>query len=223
MKQTVFSYSATKRRPRFFAGTLLLFGKIFAIGLLASTGFFSADPDWKTSVVKEGITIETRPVSGSAYKEFRARMVLKSTLEKANQVMQDIPGYTRWMKDCKEARRIAQLSPTSGIIYSLQSAPWPIAPREAVVKYTYRKSATPASFEIFLEAAPDALPLNSGHVRIARLNGYWKFSQISAQSIEVVYGLHSEPGGYLPDWAVSAMVAHLPFETLNKLRSRLEN
>lgn len=193
----------------------------FAVACLGATVF--AQNVWKTSLVRDGITIETRPVAGSAFKEFRATMVSKTSLEKASQVMQDISGYTRWMKDCKEAKRIETISPTSGVIYSLQSTPWPIAPREAIVKYTYRKSTQPPAFSIFLEAAPDAMPPQSGHVRISQLSGYWKFVQVSPDRVEVTYVLHSEPGGYLPDWAVSAMVAHLPFETLSKLRSRLEN
>jgi hypothetical protein len=35
--------------------------------------------------------------------------------------MRDIPRYTRWMKDCKEAREVQKISATSGIVYSLQT------------------------------------------------------------------------------------------------------
>lgn len=201
------------RRPPFIA---FLFA---AVSLSAAFG----DSAWQRKTEKDGIVIETRTVPGSDFREFRASMRAKTSLEKAVAVMEDIPGYTGWMKDCKEARRIKQLSAGTGIIYSLQDTPWPIAPREAVVKYSFNRTGNPPAIVIALEAAPDALPLNSGRVRISRLRGYWKFFQTGPDSVEIVYSLHSEPGGNLPGWAVAAMVAHLPFETLRKLRDRLEN
>lgn len=139
---------------------------------LAVTTALCAEEPWARSLEKQGVVIETRKVSGSDYKEFRATMIVNANLAKSLAVMQDFSGYKRWMKDCKESRRLAELSPSSGIVYSLQSAPWPIAEREAVVRYSYQKTVRPASVLIWLAAA--------------------------------------------------GMVAHLPFETLKKLREVLE-
>lgn len=193
------------------------------IAFLAFASFQYGNYAWKKALSKNGITIETRAVSGSDYKEFKATMIAKTTLKKAIAVMEDIPGYAGWMKDCKEARQLTKLSATSGIIYSLQSTPWPIAAREAVVQYSYRKTTKPAIVWIAIEAAPNTLPFKPGHVRISQLKGYWKFFETVPGSVEITYSLHSEPGGNLPAWAVSGMVAHLPYETLSKLRDRLEN
>lgn len=150
-------------------------------------------------------------------------MTAKTTLEKVMAVMQNIPGYTSWMKDCKEAKQIAKLSATSGIIFSVQATPWPIAEREAVVQFTFLKTAKPPLISVSMRAVPDALPVNPGRVRISQLKGYWKFSELSPDAVEITYSMHSEPGGSLPGWAVSGMVGHLPYQTLNSLRQLLEN
>lgn len=75
---------------------------------------------------------------------------------------------------------------------------------------------------VHLAAAPDALPATPGKVRISRLKGYWRFREIERDRTEVIYSMHSEPGGSLPGWAAAGMVAHLPYETLNMLREHLE-
>ncbi len=90
---------------------------------------------WERKLNRDGIVVDVRSVPGSDFKEFKARMRVKSTLERATEVMRDIPGYARWMKDCKEAREVQKISASSGIVYSLQATPWPIAEREAVVRY----------------------------------------------------------------------------------------
>lgn len=190
--------------------------------LLTLSGHIISEDGWKQGLVKNGISIETRGVPGSAYKEFRATMAVKTTLAGAMAVMEDIPGYTRWMKDCKVARLLSKASANSGIIYSVQAAPWPIAEREAVVRYSFSKSKNPDAVRIQIEAEPGVLPVTPGRVRIERLKGYWHFEEIAPGSLQVTYSMHSEPGGSLPAWAVAGMIAHLPYETLNKLRMRLE-
>lgn len=187
--------------------------------LLAS---LSADQPWQNALQKNGITIETRKVPGSAFKEIRAEMKVDTTLQRVMAVMRDIPGYTAWMKDCKEAKQIAKFSEESGVVFSVQATPWPIAEREAVVKFVFRKSANPAAFTISLEAMPSALPANDRRVRISQLRGYWRFVEAAPRKVEVTYSLYSDPGGHLPGWAVSAMAAHLPYETLNNLRTLLQ-
>ena len=192
------------------------------IAVFTFSGFQYADEGWKRNLAKNGITIETRSIPGSAYKEFRATMVVKTSLARAVAVMEDIPGYTRWMKDCKEAKVLSKISASRGTIFSLQATPWPIAEREAVVTYSSTRGKNPPAVRIDIEAAPNALPITPGRVRISRLKGHWNFLEIAPGSLEVTYTLHSEPGGSLPAWAIAGMVAHLPYETLSKLRLQLE-
>ncbi|MFZ5629578.1 MAG: START domain-containing protein [Spirochaetota bacterium] len=176
---------------------------------------------WERKLNRDGISVEVRAVAGSDFKEFRARMRVKSNLAKATHVMRDIPGYTRWMKDCKEAREVQKISASSGIVYSLQATPWPIAEREAVVRYDYRRSEKPATLYIAISAEPTAVPQHAGRVRIPKLKGYWSYVEIDGE-LEVTYSMHSEPGGSLPGWAAAGMVAHLPYETMKKLKAELE-
>jgi hypothetical protein len=182
----------------------------------------SAGETWKQSLARNGITIHTRQVPGSAFKEFRATMTVDTTLARATVIMENVPGYTQWMKDCKEARLLKKLSATSGIIYSLQSAPWPIAEREAVVRYTLKKMTSPQALLVRIAAEPSTLPATPGKVRISTLSGYWEFLEVAPHKLRVTYALHSEPGGSLPQWAVAGMIAHLPYETLSRLRQILE-
>lgn len=183
-----------------------------------ATGLFA----WKQNLEKNGVLIETRAVSGSAYKEFRATMNARTTMAKVVAAMNDIPGYARWMQDCKEARRLETISETSGLVYSVQNAPWPIADREAVVAYKFERTKKPDALIVSIIAEPEALPQTPGKVRIQKLSGLWTFTQIDAEYVRVEYRLHSEPGGYLPSWAIAGMISHLPYQTLVKLRSRLE-
>jgi hypothetical protein len=44
----------------------------------------------------------------------------------------------------------------------------------------------------------------------------------SIGELDVTYSMHSEPGGSLPSWGAAGMVAHLPYETMKKLKTELE-
>lgn len=193
---------------------------LFSLALALWQSQVFSDAAWHAGLNKNGIRIETRAVSGSAYKQFRATMLVRADIARAIAVMEDFAGYVKWMKDCKTARHLRRLSATAGIVYTLQATPWPIAEREAVVRYDFARA--PGRVRIELAAAPDALPENSGKVRISKLSGYWTFTEKEAGHMEVVYSLHSEPGGNLPSWAAAGMVEHLPYETLLKLRKVLE-
>lgn len=203
------------------AGTAALKSTYPVVATLLLFLFITNIPAWERKLHRDGIVVDVRAVSGSDFKEFRARMRVKSNLAKAVAVMRDIAGYTRWMKDCKEAREIQKLSDSSGIVYSLQATPWPIAEREAVVRYHYSRSENPPTLYIAIAAEPSALPQSNGRVRITKLKGYWSYVEMEGE-LEVTYSMHSEPGGSLPSWAAAGMVAHLPYETMKKLKMELE-
>ncbi|GAB4437009.1 MAG: hypothetical protein OHK0011_20080 [Turneriella sp.] len=65
------------------------------------------------------------------------------------------------------------------------------------------------------------MPQKNGRVRIPKLKGYWSYIEMDGE-LEVTYSMHSEPGGSLPGWAAAGMVAHLPSETMKKLKVELE-
>ncbi len=101
--------------------------------LLAVYTAIAAEEQWARSLEKQGVVIETRKVSGSDYKEFRATMTVKASLQKSLLVMQDFAGYKSWMKDCKESRRVyscakADCRPTNEInssSFSMTFIYWP--------------------------------------------------------------------------------------------------
>src|SRR3990167_7114711 len=84
-------------------------------------------------------------------------------------------------------------------VYSRFTMPWPVRPRDAVLRVTTRQGADGSVTRIFSGVA-DYLPEQKGWVRVSQAEGYWAFIPKAAGEGEGIYQMHSEPGGRGPAW-----------------------
>ena len=106
-------------------------------------------------------------------------------------------------------------------VYSQFNAPWPVKPRDSIVRVATEFSAD-GSVMRYLNEETEYLPLPQGFVRVSQLEGFWQLKPVEG-GVEVVYQVHSDPGGSLPAWLANSFVVDAPFNTLINLRQLAEN
>jgi hypothetical protein len=74
----------------------------------------------------------------------------------------------------------------------------------------------------YLNEEAEYLPLQQGFVRVSRVKGFWQLKPYEG-GVEVVYQVHSDPGGSVPAWLANSFVVDAPFNTLINLRKLAEN
>jgi hypothetical protein len=180
----------------------------------------AASPDWTLRRDADGVRVWTRPVEGSAYREFRGKMEVRAPIARAVAWIGDAPRMPEWFFRCSEARLVERVSPVEGYSYSVIDLPWPFAERDIVVQWRIADAPGGATV-VPMENAPDRLPAQPGRVRVPRASGLWRLTPRGDGVIEVELQLHFEPAGRLPAWIANAVVVDMPYWTLRNLRDRL--
>jgi hypothetical protein len=126
--------------------------------------------------------------------------------------------YPQWVYKCGKSSTIKKISETEVIHYQTVVAPWPVDNRDFVVNV--RLSQDPASkvITIISTSKPDYILKVAEHVRITEFKASWTLSPKKDGTIEVVYQLLVNPGGYVPAWLVNLAVVEGPYETTLHLK-----
>ncbi|WP_210409359.1 START domain-containing protein [Leptospira fletcheri] len=175
---------------------------------------------WELAKEKNGVTVHTRNVEGSELKEFRGKTKVKASLNSVLALLEDNAAYTTWLKDCKKSEAIRTLNSKEKYIYIWNGVPWPLDDRDFVVHSVFSQDKTTGAVTYTMRPAENVLPEKKGLVR-GKIKGYWKFSP-KGDEVEVTYQVHSEPGGSIPSSIANFVVVDIPYETLRKMKEKLE-
>ncbi len=186
--------------------------------LLAVAGPLQAEP-WRLVKDQAGIQVFLSKVPGSKYQAYRGIVRLKTDMPTLLALQEDVSGSCAWIYACREQRLLKHEDGQSWI-YSRFNMPWPVRPRDAVLRVTTRQGVD-GSVTRILSGVADYLPEQKGWVRVSKAEGYWAFIPKAAGEVEVIYQMHSEPGGSVPAWLAGSFVVDAPYNTLEGLRRRV--
>jgi len=175
--------------------------------------------DWKVAKNEDGIKVSLSEVAGSDYKAYQGVTLMKTTMAKLRALQEDVPGACAWIHECKMQKLLKHEGDQSWT-YTQFNTPWPVTPRDSVMHVTTTQGAD-GSLTRKLESVPTYMPEEKGFVRVAKVEGFWKFVPKGDQ-IEVIYQVHTEPGGSVPSMVANKFVVDAPFNTLKALKERAE-
>jgi len=193
-------------------------GFIASYVLCTSVGM--AQDGWELKKDRDGVRIYTRKVTGSVFHECRGETTVDAPLPALVAVYQDVAAYPEWMPNLGEARLLDALGDTLHVQYIVNPAPWPVADRDAVYVFRYRRNPETGGVAIDMESSPDFLPAFDGNVRIERALGSYRFTPREDGTVDVLFRMHVEPGGNIPALFVNMSLVSGPFKTLSRLRER---
>ncbi|WP_397448411.1 START domain-containing protein [Pseudomonas sp. NA-150] len=195
--------------------------RMAAVGglVVLMAGVAHAD-DWQVAKDEAGIKVSLSEVAGSQYKAYRGVTTIKASVAKLRGLLEDAPGSCAWIHECK-SQKVLKLEGAKSWTYSQFNTPWPVTPRDSVMLVTTEEGAD-GSLTRKLQGQPTYIPEEKGFVRVAQVEGFWKFVPKGANQTEVTYQVHTEPGGSVPSWLANKFVVEAPFNTLKGLKDRAE-
>ncbi len=190
------------------------------MGMTALVATAAHADDWKVARDEQGIRISLNDVAGSQYKAYQGVTTIKASVAKLRGLQEDVAGACAWIHECK-LQKILKREGDKTWTYTQFNTPWPVTPRDSVLEITNVQSAD-GTLTRNLMGQPKYIPEEKGFVRVAQVEGFWKFVPKGANETEVTYQVHTEPGGSVPSWLANKFVVDAPFNTLKALRERAE-
>lgn len=189
-------------------------------GLMALVATGAQAEDWQTAKDQDGITVSLAAIPGSDYKAYRGVTTIKAPLAKVKALQEDAAGACAWIHECK-LQKLLKTEGDKSWTYTQFNTPWPVTPRDSVMEITTVQGAD-GSLTRNLKEVPTYMPEEKGFVRVAQVDGFWKLVPKGADSTEVTYQVHTEPGGSVPSFVANKFVVDAPFNTLKALREKAE-
>lgn len=188
--------------------------------LLCASAAQSAERPWQLEREEDGVSVYLADVPGSKYKAYRGVVTIKGDLAAVQAAQEDVAGSCVWIFSCQQQRLLDTKGNVSEL-YTRFEMPWPVEARDSVIQVTTRTDAD-GSVTRLLKAVPERLPEEKGFVRVPRVDGEWHLKPLEQGGVEVIYEVHTEPGGSVPSWLANSFVVDAPLQTLQGLRAKVE-
>ena len=189
----------------------------FTASILASSTVFAINDSWSIEQENNGISIASREIDGSNFREFRAEMTLETKIDTIISIFHDPNSFTQWVHQCSKAEIVQQNSFLDVIVYQVSNMPFLVTDRDIVIHDVYSYSNDYKEWTIDVKAIEGFVPVTD-NVRITQSQGAYKLTQINDSEVKIVWTQHADPAGALPSWLVNSLIVDLPYETLNNLR-----
>jgi len=161
------------------------------------------------------ITVFTRTVGKSPLKEFKGVTHIKAPVEAFVALLEDTQRATEWMHNVTTFKVIESPSDVENVVYTVNATPWPVTDRDVYIRSVFSANEIgQVTSSIQLEPGFDK---DDDYVRMSGIVGKWQFTPKENGMTEVVYQVHADPGGSLPNWLVNAIVVDTPLSTLENL------
>jgi hypothetical protein len=193
---------------RWLLGTLLILGLAQAQAA-----------QWRLVKDEAGIRVYLQQIPGSSFQAFRGVTRIRTDMPRLLALQDDVRAACAWIHACSEQRLLKHEGNLSWA-YSRFHTPWPVQPRDSILQVTTTRDADGRVTRV-LHGVADYLPQQQGFVRVSKVEGFWSLTPLEGE-IEVVYQVHSEPGGSVPAWLANSFVVDAPFNTLRGLRQLAE-
>jgi len=183
----------------------------------------SAQTNWKLEKDKNGIKVWTRKQVNSNLKEYKANLVLNTSIDKLISFFRNYKLYENWMykTDVGSLKLLKKYSDDEFVIRLTMSAPF-IKTRESITHFTINQPDNKGVVLIDLVTVPDFIPVNEKYVRIPKMNGYWKLVPIEGGKIEITHVASVNAGGNIPNGFVNLSAVDAPFSMLQKLKELIK-
>ena len=172
---------------------------------------------WDLKKEKNGVKVFTRAIEGSNFNEFMSVGIHAGSIGSLISVLQDDTNFCNWFPDCKEFKLLKKPSKLERLQYMVVKAPFPVSNRDTIQHTVLSQDFVSKTVLINLSASPETLPEVPGTIRIPKSRGFWKFTPLDNNQVEVTFQLHSDPGGTLPEWVANIFVTETPLKAVLNL------
>lgn len=189
--------------------------------LLSSFSMFSQteeEPDWELAKEKKGITVYTRLMQDSKFKEYKAVSEIDATPSELIDILFNVKEYPEWMYAVSSSEIIEMDGENIFYVYSEVKVPFPFDNRDQVTKSVIIRDPESGIQTIEVSIVPDFLPTNKGIVRMNSGRGLWQFVPLENGQTKATHIFGGDPGGSIPSWVVNMFLVDGPIKTFTGLK-----
>ncbi len=177
---------------------------------------------WILKKDQEGIHVYARKVSGSAFLEYKANIVVDVPIGKVIVLFENDEKVSLWFYHGDRSDLVAQSDGLGRVYYFMAKLPWPISARDAFFGRIKMEDPVTGEIRYTLTSLPDWLPRKKGVVRVIHLNASWYFIPLRDGQTEIYFQQFSIPGGFIPPFIANQLVIDVPFYSLRNFRTLVE-
>jgi len=201
---------------------ILAFGICLVFSLLCQAQVEGTVYDWKLRTDKSGIKVFTSSVPDSAFKATRAVMAVDAHPASIVALIMDLENCRKWIKSCKKARVLEDVSPTENYVYSITRVPFPFKSRDMVGHIVWKVDSQTGKITATGRAMPDRVAPEKGLVRVKHADSNWHFTPLENGKTLVENYTHVDPNGPIPAFLVNLLLVSTPYNSLKGMRKRLK-
>ena len=159
----------------------------------------STNDGWKIATERNGVTIYSRPHSGSFLKEFKAVGEIAAPSRAVCEVIEDVDAYPSFMPYMAECRLLRRES--DSLVSYQRISPKVCSDRDFTLR-TYKTSWPGIAGFVYSNRWESANPLGPakkpGVVRVEFCQGAWLLEPNGAASTRATYSVYTDTGGLIP-------------------------
>ena len=178
--------------------------------------------DWERLFDNGGVEVWSRPYSGSPLMEYRGERRLEAGLGEIMALLKDADYNRQWVFRSGGARIIAENGFAQAYVHGVVDAPWPMEDRDTVVRFDYRQDPDTKVIRVEIENFPDYIPAQPGLVRVPDFGGFWQLTPEPGGEVQVIYQVHGDPGGLVPNWLANYAAEVSVTRTLQNMPAAVE-
>ncbi len=178
--------------------------------------------EWTFVKEKDGIKIYTRKEPGKSLKSFRGVTDIRTTMQKAQNLVGNVKNVEWWDKNVKEIRILAFEPEKMSRYYLVYDAPWPVSDRDLCVEAHITTDPVTGIRTVSAHPLPDLVPPKHGAVRIRDYWQQWVIEPRSNGILHVVLEGYVDPAGSVPDWIYNMVITETPLKVMRGVKERLE-
>ena len=189
------------------------------ICLLVSLTCFSQENknEWLLSKSENGISIYSRQINGSALKELKAVVSVKTSLCGVVALLSDWDAYPEWVCRCGKSCALKKISDTEIIHYQTVTIPWPAESQDLVIDTKFSQDEKTQVVTIKSINNPYFIPPAPSHIRVPEYNSVWILTPLKDGTVQIMNQLHVISSGFAA-WMVNIAAIEGMYETMLNLK-----
>lgn len=173
---------------------------------------------WTLSKETKTITVYRKSVPGLDIDAFKGVCEHRVRLEVLGSVLENIPGFVKWIDYLTESRVVKKNNENHLFLYQRYDVIWPFSDRDCVGEVHVDRNYKAGKFEISIHSVSNPqVPLSEDVVRLPVYIGTFIIEYIDRENTRITYIGKFDFGGFIPAWFSNFLSSEIPIRMLNGL------
>lgn len=188
---------------------------VLVAGIIAAFSVLQASQsraDWELKKDSDNARVYTRAVPGNENKEMMIELIDDVPFEVVAEVVKDYNTYENWYGMCKSLKFMNKNGNNDINMYFILDMPV-LKNRDAVINVKYDFNFEKGVIKITLRSIESSYQINSGLVRMPKIDGTIVVTKEGNSKTKVVYTVFADLSSKVPAWLINRMAVKHPYDT----------